>query len=168
MRILQPWQDQGVLPRTERLSRTECVHCRISGLVRTSEGGAQAQEIPFYQNCTIGSQVTVVLLKGWILPISGVASERVCSCSLRSRLVSLLMDLRNGIAAAVEPSPLELGTWVNGLGWTKRRSSHIFQLATYVCCWSRLSKQYMPKQALQIMFVFQSCLLLLGSLKSTH
>ena len=31
-----------------------------------------------HHNCTIGSKVTVILLKGWILPIGGAASERVC------------------------------------------------------------------------------------------
>ena len=40
-------------------------------------------------NCMIGSKVTTVLLEGWILPIGGVASGRVCACSLRSRLVIL-------------------------------------------------------------------------------
>jgi hypothetical protein len=39
------------------------------------------------QNAINNSKVTVILLKGWILPISGVASGRVCACSLRSRLV---------------------------------------------------------------------------------
>ena len=29
-----------------------------------------------------------ILLDGWILPIGGVSSERVCTCSLRSWLVS--------------------------------------------------------------------------------
>ena len=38
-------------------------------------------------NCIIGSKVTVVLLKGLILPIGGVALGRVCACSLLSRLV---------------------------------------------------------------------------------
>ena len=40
-----------------------------------------------HQNPISGSKVTVILLKGWILPIGGVASGRVCACSLRSRLV---------------------------------------------------------------------------------
>ena len=40
-----------------------------------------------HQNRISGSKVTAVLLVGWILPIGGVASERVCACSLRSRLV---------------------------------------------------------------------------------
>ena len=31
------------------------------------------------------------MLNGWILPIGGVASERVCACSLRSRLVFILI-----------------------------------------------------------------------------
>ena len=40
-----------------------------------------------HQNPISGSKVTVILLKGWILPIGGVASGRVCVCSLHSRLV---------------------------------------------------------------------------------
>ena len=38
-------------------------------------------------NCIIGSKVTETLLEGWILPVGGVASGRVCACSLCSRLV---------------------------------------------------------------------------------
>ena len=34
-----------------------------------------------------GSKVTAILLHGWILPICGVASRRVCGRSLRSMLV---------------------------------------------------------------------------------
>ena len=37
-----------------------------------------------HQNRNTGSRV---MLKGGILPIGGVASARVCACSLRSRLV---------------------------------------------------------------------------------
>ena len=40
-----------------------------------------------YENHNIGSKVTEILLNGWILPIGGVASGRVCTCRLRSRLV---------------------------------------------------------------------------------
>ena len=40
-----------------------------------------------HHNRINGSKVTVILLKGWLLPIGGVASGRVCACSLRSRLV---------------------------------------------------------------------------------
>ena len=40
-----------------------------------------------HQNPISGSKVTAVLLKGRILSIGGVASGRVCACSLRSRLV---------------------------------------------------------------------------------
>ena len=40
-----------------------------------------------HQNCIVGSKVTVILLKDWILPIGGVALERVCACSLRRRSV---------------------------------------------------------------------------------
>ena len=42
------------------------------------------------QNRITGSKVTAILVKGYILPIGGVASGRVCACSLHSRLV--LMD----------------------------------------------------------------------------
>ena len=40
-----------------------------------------------HQNCTTGSRVTVILLNGWILPISEVALGRVCACSLHTKLV---------------------------------------------------------------------------------
>ena len=42
-----------------------------------------------YQNRITGSKVTAILLCEWILPIGGASSGRVCSCSLRSRLVCL-------------------------------------------------------------------------------
>ena len=42
-----------------------------------------------HQNPISGSKVTAILLKGWILPVSGASSGRVCVCSLRSRLVSI-------------------------------------------------------------------------------
>ena len=38
-------------------------------------------------NCFIGLKVTAILVNGGILPTGGVASGRVCVCSLRSRLV---------------------------------------------------------------------------------
>ena len=38
-------------------------------------------------NCFIGLKVTAILVNRVILPSCGVASERVCACSLRSRLV---------------------------------------------------------------------------------
>ena len=41
-----------------------------------------------HKNCITGSKVTAILMKGWILPFGGVASGRVCACSLRSRLVN--------------------------------------------------------------------------------
>ena len=40
-----------------------------------------------HQNRMSGSKVTIVLLKGLILSIGGVALGRVCACSLCSRLV---------------------------------------------------------------------------------
>ena len=40
-----------------------------------------------HPNRITGSKVTAILLNGWILPIGGASSGRVCSCSLRSRLV---------------------------------------------------------------------------------
>ena len=39
-----------------------------------------------HQNCISGSKVMVILLNGLILHIGGVASGRVCACSLRNRL----------------------------------------------------------------------------------
>ena len=40
-----------------------------------------------HQNCTTGSRVRAILLKGGILPIGGVALGRVYVYSLRRRLV---------------------------------------------------------------------------------
>ena len=34
-----------------------------------------------YQNAISGSIVMAILLKGWILPVGGVASGRVCACA---------------------------------------------------------------------------------------
>ena len=42
-----------------------------------------------HPNRITGSKVTAILLNGWIFPIGGASSGRVCSCSLRSRLVLL-------------------------------------------------------------------------------
>ena len=36
-----------------------------------------------HQNCITGLRVTAILVKGYILPIGGVASTRVCACTLR-------------------------------------------------------------------------------------
>ena len=49
-----------------------------------------------------------ILLKGWILPIGGTSSGRVCACSLRSRLVQLkpsffLFYLRHGPGYGILP-----------------------------------------------------------------
>ena len=41
-----------------------------------------------HQNRCIALKVTSILLNGWIFPTGGVASRRVCACSLRNRLVS--------------------------------------------------------------------------------
>ena len=38
-----------------------------------------------HQNPFIGSKVTAILLERWIWPIGGVASGRVCACSLRTQ-----------------------------------------------------------------------------------
>ena len=46
----------------------------------------------------MGSKVSAILVNGGILPRGGVASGRVCACSLRSRLVlpnfSIFINLR--------------------------------------------------------------------------
>ena len=48
-----------------------------------------------HQNPISGSTVKAILLKGWILPIGGVASGRVCACSLHGRLVLILYKYIN-------------------------------------------------------------------------
>ena len=46
-----------------------------------------------HQNRITGSKVTTILVKGQILPIGGVASGRVCVCSLCSRLILVELQL---------------------------------------------------------------------------
>ena len=48
----------------------------------------EIQNLEGHFNRFIGSKVTTILVNGGILPSGGVASGRVCACSLRSRLVS--------------------------------------------------------------------------------
>ena len=45
----------------------------------------------WHQNLINGSKVTAILLKGWILPIGGASLGGVCACSLRSRLVFVIV-----------------------------------------------------------------------------
>ena len=40
-----------------------------------------------HPNHSTGSKGTATLLNGWILPMGGASSGRVCACSLRRRLV---------------------------------------------------------------------------------
>ena len=40
-----------------------------------------------HPNRIAGSKVMAILLNGWILPIGGASTGRVCACSLCSRLV---------------------------------------------------------------------------------
>ena len=49
-----------------------------------------------HQNPISFLKVTVILLKGCILPIGGVAPGRVCACSMRSRLVFKYNDFKFG------------------------------------------------------------------------
>ena len=53
-----------------------------------------------HQNPISGSEVTVILLKGWIWPIGGVASGRVCACSLLRFFLDFDFSLIEGIHKA--------------------------------------------------------------------
>ena len=46
-----------------------------------------------HHNRIIGFKVTAILQNGWVLPMGGVASGRVCACSLCSRLVFICIPL---------------------------------------------------------------------------
>ena len=71
-------------------------------------GKSSDLDLIFWKASLSGSKVTAILLKGWILPIGGIASGRVCACSLRSRLVN-----RPGVAGAVLQTPLSLIKWLS-------------------------------------------------------
>ena len=62
-----------------------------------------------HQNPISGSKVTDILLKGWIWPIDGVVSGRVCACSQRGRLVNIQLEFffrNNTFRSLVSLSPL--------------------------------------------------------------
>ena len=46
-----------------------------------------------HQNCISGSKVTVLLLKGFSLPIGGVALGRVCACIMKVGRKSAMSNL---------------------------------------------------------------------------
>ena len=46
-----------------------------------------------HKYCFIDSKVKWILQNEWILPSGEVASGRVCACSLRSRLVSIVYSI---------------------------------------------------------------------------
>ena len=71
-----------------------------------------------HQNPISGSKVTAILLKRWIWPIGGVASGRVCVCSLRSRLVfdtvsrvKIFVEGRGGGGSVAVAVGLVTGDW---------------------------------------------------------
>ena len=49
-----------------------------------------------HQNPFSGSKVTAILLKGWIRPIGGASAGEGLPCSLRSRLVVILLPRARG------------------------------------------------------------------------
>ena len=59
-----------------------------------------------HQNHNIGSKVTAILLKGWILPIGGVSSGRVCACSPCSRLATIQPCSRPLLYIAITSNPI--------------------------------------------------------------
>ena len=60
-------------------------------------GGGEILNREGYLNRITGSKVMVIFLNGWILPVGGVAFGRVCSCSLRSRLVLFVNPESRGL-----------------------------------------------------------------------
>ena len=76
-----------------------------------------------HQNRIVGSKVTAILLNGWVFPIGGVTSGRVCACSLRSRLVLinlLPLSCYNNIPflkLPKEQNSLKLGLFCDHITW---------------------------------------------------
>ena len=86
-----------------------------------------------HQNPISGSNVTVILLKGWILSIGEFASGRVCACSLRSRLV--IFQCINNYSF----TPIRLLKSGLLFLWTYWPSSNPFQINIIILClYSRL------------------------------
>ena len=75
-----------------------------------------------HPNCIYGSKVTAILLNVWILPIGGASWGRVCSCSLRSRLVlNNLLNTRDRKKTILFYS----GLWLEGEQVTKPGKSSV-------------------------------------------
>ena len=89
------WSELKFTPKNIHFTRIISVHpWQIACL-----HGASSHEIDYvgkfweilnlegHQNCITCSRVMAILLNGWTLPIGEAASGRVCTCSLRRRLV---------------------------------------------------------------------------------
>ena len=99
----RPGRSQGLLYKLPRDSLIKSVSLFLPQLYgaapQTVRDNTSSYEIDYviviknclnlegHQNSISGSKVKEILLKGWILPIGGASSGRVCACSLRSRLV---------------------------------------------------------------------------------
>ena len=64
---------------------------KIPKICLSFDGSMLEVQIERHPNRNTGSKV---LLNGWILPVGRVALERVCACSLRSRLVYKGRDIK--------------------------------------------------------------------------
>ena len=75
--------------------RSECQYVRLYFCHTVRRKDLQPDSLTVrlsgHQNPISGSTVTAILLKGWILSIGGFSSGRVCACSLRTRLVLVLL-----------------------------------------------------------------------------
>ena len=80
-------------------------------------------------NCNPGSKVTVFLLNGWIFPIGGASSGRICACSLRSRLILLYTLTNNYYDLRKDLSQLKK----KGLTYWKRRENNVI-IGTFGLC----------------------------------
>ena len=106
--ISRPGQSQGLLYKKPRDSFSQpfpptALLCRHSQTVSDSTSSYNIDYVIMikkflnpkgHQNIFSGSKATAILLEGWNWPVCGVASGRVCVCSLRSRLVIIFFNVR--------------------------------------------------------------------------
>ena len=91
---LNPWSSRSSFVKISLRRWHALISCRwaFSHKINYDTILLEIQNLEGHPNRITGSKVMAILLNGWILPIGGVASERVCACSLRSRLVLRILQ----------------------------------------------------------------------------
>ena len=118
-----------------------------------------------HQNRITGSKVTAILLKGWIFPIGGVASGRVCACSLRSRLVykkplNVVLwpkrpnNLGSSSTQKLEEKAKQILPWTSGNWYKRHNKCGIVQDVTFLPWKNKFASLFKCDSCSNILFFY--------------